>query len=144
MQYNAGLFERYRREACEKALEILSGEIPDNACVVFDIDNTLIDSTTSTLIRCVRDLYINIRDKDIPIFIITARSPLDREYTERQLERRSLTGYQELHLVGSGRKQDIRKDIQERGYNILLNIGDHPDDFKGGYYKHMIKLPHIG
>ena len=41
------------------------------------------------------------------------------------------------------RKAQMRKKIESRGYEILLNVGDDPGDFKDNHYTYAIKLPYL-
>lgn len=93
----------------------------------------------------------------IPIFIITARDLSSGDYTIKQLASFNLGGYKSIFLVGhdiiqdsKGIKEDkgdrkavMRQKIEERGYKILMNIGDDPEDFKHDHFIYGIKLPYL-
>lgn len=120
----------------------------DNPAIVFDIDDTLIDSITSKTIVCIRDLYHVAQDLQIPIFIITARDPRYRRYTERQLKSCGISGYQELLMIPFAENQDRgiakaqhRAYIESLGYSMLMNIGDDPQDFVEDTSIFRVKLP---
>jgi hypothetical protein len=38
-------------------------------------------------------------------------------------------------------KMSGRKKIQERGYHIIVNVGDQPSDLTGGYAERAVLLP---
>jgi hypothetical protein len=38
-------------------------------------------------------------------------------------------------------KTNCRKDIESKGYKIILNIGDQYSDLEGGYSQAVFKLP---
>ena len=35
----------------------------------------------------------------------------------------------------------MRKNIVNNNYDIILNVGDQPTDFEGGYWKRALKVP---
>jgi predicted secreted acid phosphatase len=84
----------------------------------------------------------------VAVFFVTGRPASLREATERNLKER---GYQwdELFLMPPGRsftsaadfKAPARKAIVDRGYTILLNMGDQESDLRGGYAEKTFKLP---
>ena len=46
--------------------------------------------------------------------------------------------------TGKGRrKADVRRLLEEKGYTILMNIGDEPTDHMYGHYQHSIRLPSL-
>jgi len=84
----------------------------------------------------------------VAVFFITGRPERLREATERNLREQ---GYEwaELILEPEGAtfssaadfKAPERRKIAERGYTILLNLGDQESDLKGGYAERTFKLP---
>lgn len=137
-------------------IPILSGRIP---AVVFDIDDTLIDSHTGKGIYPMILLYNKIRRMGIPIFIITARPIMYLHTTRKELSDHGINGYEDLFMVDNDiriisenphmeedkamRKAKARKYIESEGYDILLNIGDDPGDMMYGHYIYGIKLPFL-
>jgi len=125
--------------------------------VVFDIDDTLIDSTTRSSIIPMVLVYRKIQKMNIPIFIITARSNVFLKETHTELRQHRITGYQNLYMVGHDlrttpgsfiedknmRKAKARQQVESQGYDILLNIGDDPGDMMHGHYMYGIKLPYL-
>lgn len=140
-----------RIQGAEDALDVINTTSVDNPVVVFDIDDTLIDSQTGERIEAIYTVYNYIKSLGIPIFLVTARDPISKMETRRQLANLNITGYQGLYLVGHNdvfddkgdRKANVREMLEARGYSILLNIGDDPDDFKNGYYLYGVKLPYL-
>lgn len=118
----------------------------DHLCVVFDIDDTLIDSMDNTSIDPMIYLYHRLEGMRIPIFIITARNEEYAEYTRKQLLTHGIDNYESLYMVGNHdgkgqRKAQIRAYIESMGYDILLNIGDDSSDFIDDHFIYGLKLP---
>lgn len=128
--------------------------------IVFDIDDTLIDSESGKIILPMLLLYRNIEKAGIPIFIITARSHQYIIETKEELRKHGITGYKELFMVDHDlrvisnypktyvedkamRKAKARKYIENHGYDVLLNLGDDPGDMMHGHYMYGIKLPYL-
>ena len=131
----------------DKVKKIFRGTvIQGKHCVVFDIDDTLIQSRTGRVIYYIKKLYDFFINNGVKIFLLTARDPYYRENTITQLRRLEITGYKDLFMVGSkdrGRmKMSMRKMIEnDRGYTILFNVGDADSDFSGGYFDVKVKVP---
>jgi predicted secreted acid phosphatase len=103
----------------------------ENDAVVFDIDDTLIDQKTKEVIQPVYDFYTFLKERMI-IFIITARPDLDKtiEYTKNELAKHNIREYKSIYFRKVSNtdirryKLYARKDILDKGYNILISIGD--------------------
>ena len=88
------------------------------------------------------------RELGVAIFFVTGRPPELREATERNLREQ---GYEwdGLVLQPAGAsfasavdfKAPERKRIAERGYTILLSMGDQQSDLDGGSAERSFKLP---
>jgi predicted secreted acid phosphatase len=88
------------------------------------------------------------KELGVAIFFITGRPSTLREATERNLREQ---GYQwdEVVLMPPGAtfasaidfKAPERKKIADRGYTIILSMGDQESDLKGGYAERVFKLP---
>lgn len=118
-----------------------------NPVVVFDIDDTLIDSQSRNVIHPMKTLYNRILSIGIPIVLITARPPIHRLSTIRELSHNDIQGYSDLIFVDNHgnkgqRKGNERQNIENAGYNIFLNIGDDMDDMRYGSYLYGLKLPY--
>jgi len=111
-----------------------------NQAVVFDIDDTLIDSTTHQLIPKVFELYQYCRNNGYNIYIITARPkiPYGIQLTLNQLYALNITGFKNiafrppLEFNISQYKLNARKSIKD---HIIMSIGDKRWDIGqyGGY-----------
>ncbi|QDU64337.1 HAD superfamily, subfamily IIIB (Acid phosphatase) [Planctomycetes bacterium Pan216] len=85
------------------------------------------------------------------IFLITGRPeiPQYRQATERNLSKVGCDGYERLIMKPADYKQPsvipfksgARRQIEEKGHTIVLNIGDQESDLKGGYAERTFKLP---
>src|SRR5262245_10914351 len=88
------------------------------------------------------------RELGVAVFFISGRPPTLRDATERNLREQ---GYEwdEVILLPAGAafpsavdfKAPERKKIAERGYTIVLSMGDQESDLKGGYAERVFKLP---
>ena len=88
------------------------------------------------------------RELGVAVFFISARPANLRQATERNLRKQ---GYEwtGLILLPDGAhfvsavdfKAPERRKIKERGYTIVLSLGDQESDLKGGYAERTFKLP---
>jgi len=84
----------------------------------------------------------------IALFFITGRPPALRAATERNLREQGYT-WDDLVLLppnakfasAADFKAPERRKIAERGYTILLTMGDQESDLEGGYAERTFKLP---
>ena len=106
-------------------------------CIVLDIDGTVLinnydDETKSK--KCVvgfKELVDACSDHQITVFCITARCEDEdtRKYTTRQLNKCQIGPIEHIYLRPedaeySTYKYNARRDIEKKGYSILLTIGD--------------------
>ncbi|MEE2769560.1 MAG: HAD family acid phosphatase [Pseudomonadota bacterium] len=142
---------------------------PKNKAVIIDIDETILSnlpyisqqihlndvvklnrwqmSSKCEAIEPIVSLYGWLLDRDVKIYFITAR-PLE-------LKKATIDNFKKLSIPPSQivfRDQDqwpvpkefkiaMRKNIVNNDYDIILNIGDQPTDFEGGYWKRALKVP---
>ena len=122
-------------------------QIPFNPrqAVIFDIDDTLIDSRTHTIIKPVYQLYKYCQNKGYNIYIITARPriPYGVQLTLNQLYSLGITGFKNiafrppLELDVPGYKLRARKAIQD---TVIMSVGDKKWDIgEGGGYGILVK-----
>ena len=110
---------------------LLSYVPSENDAAVFDIDDTLIDQKTKQIIQPVYDFYAFLKEKMV-IFIITARPDLEKtiEYTKQELTKLNIREYKSIYFRKFSNtdlrkyKLHARKDILDKGYNILISVGD--------------------
>lgn len=94
------------------------------------------------------DLDKRARALGVAVFFITGRPSNLREATEANLRERGFE-WEELILQPPGRsfarasdfKAPERKKITDRGYTIVLSLGDQQSDLAGGYAERTFKLP---
>jgi acid phosphatase len=94
------------------------------------------------------ELARRAKELGVAVFFISGRPPTLREATERNLREQ---GYQwdEVILLPADAafasavdfKAPERRKIAERGYTIVLSMGDQESDLKGGYAERVFKLP---
>jgi predicted secreted acid phosphatase len=99
------------------------------------------------------ELFHAARDRGIEIFFITGRPVYEQKYVASNLKKRGYDGYTEMitepvtpqgvplfanvHLY----KLAARWSIMQRGYRIVLNMGDQASDIRGGYAEKSFQLP---
>ncbi len=117
-------------------------QIPFNPkqAVIFDIDDTLIDSRTHTIIKPVYQLYKYCQNKGYNIYIITARPriPYGVQLTLNQLYSLGITGFKNiafrppLEIDVPAYKLKARKAIAD---DVIMSVGDKKWDIgeAGGY-----------
>lgn len=99
-------------------------------CVMFDIDDTLINVNTEKTILHVKKLLDLCISKGYKIAIITARPALsdNMKWTEQQLKEHSIR-YDFLGFCAPQDKTLCKQHLtQTRGWNFVLSVGDQPTD----------------
>jgi predicted secreted acid phosphatase len=94
-------------------------------------------------------IYQYAKAHGVAVFFITGRVKSSRAATISNLEKAGYVrfdgltmkpdGYREVSVVPY--KSSARKEIAEKGYVIVLNIGDQVSDLVGGYSERVFKLP---
>jgi predicted secreted acid phosphatase len=141
----------------------------EKLAAVFDIDETLL-SNVPQILQCafcsssiqsqlfagrhlppippVVDVYNFAKSKGVAVFLLTGRSEPSRAATVANLTAAHIDGYAELLLRPAGNTQpaaimkaNARKDVEAKGYKIILSIGDQLSDLTGGYAERTYKLP---
>jgi predicted secreted acid phosphatase len=108
----------------------------DKDVVVFDIDLTLLDANMKP-IKDLYNFYQYVRSSGASIAIITAREefPLNRAWTEEQLNELGYRDYTYLYLRDHNYrdikiyKEKARFDLFHRGMNVIMSLGDMHWDF---------------
>jgi len=88
------------------------------------------------------------KEHGVAVFFISGRPAALREATERNLREQGYA-FDEVIVFPEGAryasavdfKAPARKQIAERGYTILLSMGDQQSDLSGGYAERTFKLP---
>ena len=93
-----------------------------------------------------RDLYRYARSKAVDVFFVTGRPDVVRAATDTNLQS---VGYDQGYTLitkPSGietipYKSGERAKIEQRGLEILVNVGDQDSDLAGGHARRAFKLP---
>lgn len=99
---NGGSVESRRQcaaEWCKIWLDFIHLQI-NKGCVVFDIDDTLVDDNESK-IRSIQGVYMHCIKCNIPVFLITARPDgrKNRSLTKDMLEGHNIVDYKRLYMM---------------------------------------------
>jgi predicted secreted acid phosphatase len=102
----------------------------------------------STALAPTLALVMRARALGVAVFFITGRPSALRDATERNLREQGYT-WDDVVLQPEGAtfasaadfKSPERRKIADRGYAILLTMGDQESDLKGGYAERTFKLP---
>jgi acid phosphatase len=88
------------------------------------------------------------RELGVAVFFVSGRPPELREATERNLREQGYDWDGVELLPETGRfasavefKAPVRRSITERGYTIVLSMGDQQSDLDGGFAEKTFKLP---
>ena len=108
--------------------------------VMFDIDDTLIESSTGKVIRDIYDLYKNAQKKGYRMIIITARPGFYKNvlWTRDQLRNIAIS-YDELVFT-----PPLGKSLYKRAsnYNYVLSVGDMDTDLTDSKYSIKVSSVH--
>ncbi|NIE79058.1 HAD family acid phosphatase [Asaia sp. As-1742] len=94
-------------------------------------------------------LYRMAQQHGVSVFFVTGRSENERADTARNLETAGYTGWSGLVLRPEGShtpsasdyKAAARREIEQKGFQIIANIGDQPSDLAGGHAERGFLLP---
>ncbi len=98
------------------------------------------------------ELYKYIKSLNIKTFFITGRNQLNDNLNEDptiiNLKKAGYYLWEKVYFKPTNvkvstieYKTNCRKDIESKGYKIILNIGDQYSDLEGGYSEAVFKLP---
>jgi predicted secreted acid phosphatase len=94
------------------------------------------------------ELARRAKELGVAVFFISGRPPTLREATERNLREHGYEWDEVILLPADAAfasavdfKAPERRKIAERGYTIVLSMGDQESDLKGGYAERVFKLP---
>lgn len=96
-------------------------------------------------------LFNTAKKEHISVFFISGRYECEREATIKNLHSAGFKHWDGLLLQSNNQygkkgttekfKIAARKEITEKGYTIIANVGDQPTDHSGGYARKTFKLP---
>ena len=102
----------------------------------------------SKALRPTLELAKRAKELGVAVFFISGRPPALREATERNLREQGYEWNEVIVLPADATfasavdfKAPERKKLAERGYTIVLSMGDQESDLKGGYAERVFKLP---
>lgn len=120
------------------ALSYLQGF--SSGTVIFDIDDTLINSINGRTIKEIYNILEFCTNKKFRIIIITARSSKYTNETIEQLKTKKIY-YDELYL-DNGKDKNFKYTLKNKFKDVIFMIGDQCWDMSGYYKKALgIKLP---
>jgi predicted secreted acid phosphatase len=124
MNHTCGIVQR-------ASLYLSELRLPEMPAMVFDIDDTLIDSSNRPIAPVIQ-LFEYAKHLGITLFIVTNRMGNDGNdvYTRQQLDAHGIRGYKGIYFREKEcldlwvPKIRARRHIYEKGYNTVMSIGD--------------------
>lgn len=104
---------------------------------------------TDPVIKPALELYNFAKSHHVAVFFITGRPPILEKATVKNLMDAGYRNWDGLVFKPADYKlrsvipykSSMRRDIESRGYKIVLSIGDQVSDLAGGYAEKGFKLP---
>jgi acid phosphatase len=146
-------------------------DIKEKSVVLFDVDETALDNyelakslgfgyvykmnkdwnaeMKSPAFSQVKELYDFLIDKGVRIIFLTGRNIPEYEVTYENLIKEGYTKFDTLitqreheqEMNAQEFKSSKRKELVERGYNIIGTVGDQRSDIEGPYSGIQVKIP---
>lgn len=99
--------------------------------------------------RGILELYRHAQRSGVAVFFVTGRREHLREATERQLRAAGYTSWVGLYMKPDDYaepsavpyKAESRRQIEEQGFEILVNVGDQSSDLDGGHARGTYQVP---
>jgi len=125
----------------------------EKQAIVFDIDNTTLEtdfgfSFPQPANKPVLNVAEYAQEHGVSLFFVTARPGIIEEPTEWNLEHDGydisglyVRGLFDLFKDVAAYKTAQRVDIENKGYDIIANIGNSATDLSGGHADSTFKLP---
>lgn len=107
------------------------------------------DKGKDPAIKPTLDLFNDAKAHHIAVIFLTGRQEYERAVTIKNLTQAGYKHWDSLILrpakykksPASDYKTAMRKQLADKGYDIIINIGDQDSDLRGGYADHTYKLP---
>jgi hypothetical protein len=140
---------RATKNLVRDAIRYLDGiSLPNNPTIVFDVDDTLLESD-GKCIKPVKLLYDYAIMLGIDTVIITCRKAFTDviQYTKEQLKQCGIINISTFYFrhVDSKNpwtfKAKARKNIFDRGCNVVMSVGDKDWDVCGEFTGQGVKIP---
>ena len=100
------------------------------------------------VIWAIRAFYDYVLSQNVSLFFLTSRSESHRNQSEHNLVREGYRDWTELLMRPENFdgdavqfKTQTRVEIEQRGYNIVLNISSKVEDLQGGHSSKVVLLP---
>ena len=146
-------------------------DIKENSVVLFDVDETALDNyklaksmgfgyvykmnkewnaeMKSPAIAQVKELYDFLINKDVRIIFLTGRNIPEYEVTYGNLIKEGYTEFDTLitqreheqKMNNQDFKSSKRKELVEKGYDIIGTVGDQWSDLEGPHHGIQVKIP---
>jgi len=146
-------------------------EIKENSVVIFDVDETVLNNyglaelmgfgyvyemnkkwnaeLKAPAIPQVKELYDFLIEKGAGIVFLTGRNIPEYEVTYKNLKQEGYTVFDtlitqrehEYELSAQEFKSSKRKELIEKGYEIIGTVGDQWSDLNGEYHGIQVKIP---
>lgn len=132
---------------------VAAAEPGEKQAIVFDIDNTTLEtdfgfSWPQPANKPVLDVAEYAQEHGVSLFFVTARPGILYLPTEYNLEHDGydvsglyVRGLLDLFKDVAAYKTAQRVDIENKGYDIIANIGNSATDLSGGHADRTFKLP---
>ncbi|MFF4356242.1 HAD family acid phosphatase [Streptomyces sp. NPDC001604] len=132
---------------------IAAAQPGEKQAIVFDIDNTTLEtdfgfSFPQPANKPVLDVAQYAQEHGVSLFFVTARPGIIYAPTEWNLEHDGydvsglyVRGFFDLFKDVAAYKTAQRVDIENKGYDIIANIGNSATDLSGGHADKAFKLP---
>ncbi|MEU9455330.1 HAD family acid phosphatase [Streptomyces sp. NPDC048277] len=132
---------------------IAAAEPGEKQAIVFDIDNTTLEtdfgfSYPQPANKPVLNVARYAQEHGVALFFVTARPGIiylpteyNLEYDGYQVSGLYVRGFLDLFKDVAAYKTAQRVDIENKGYDIIANIGNSASDLSGGHADKTFKLP---
>ncbi|MFD4507435.1 HAD family acid phosphatase [Streptomyces sp. NPDC058457] len=132
---------------------IAAAEPGEKQAIVFDIDNTTLEtdfgfSYPQPANKPVLNVAKYAQEHGVSLFFVTARPGIiylpteyNLEYDGYQVSGLYVRGFLDLFKDVAAYKTAQRVDIENKGYDIIANIGNNATDLSGGHADKTFKLP---
>lgn len=107
------------------------------------------DKGKDPTIKPTLELYQYAKAHGVSVIFLTGRKEFERAVTVKNLKDAGYSHWDALILRSASYKKApaaeyktaMRKQLTDKGYDIIINIGDQDSDLRGGFADHTYKLP---
>jgi acid phosphatase len=114
----------------------------------YRVEKKLYTEDHDPAITPVLELFNYAKKNGIHVFFLTGRQESERTATIRNLNEAGYSGWEELIMRPDNDKDparvfkpEERRKLEDKGYRIILNIGDQASDLSGCCAERVFKLP---